>query len=139
MNFVKEKVVEVQDSAGHRLAIILRDAGPRSTAFYTQEQEFIQVGSFTHKAGTEIQAHTHNDVPRVVHKTQEVLIIRSGELSCSVFDENKRLCWSGVLGAGDVLVLLNGWHGFSVLEDCEFLEVKNGPYIGEADKTRVDL
>ena len=134
-----KSLVEVLDSSGQRLALILPDSGPRSTEFYTQNGDFIQVGSFVHKKGTEIQAHTHNNVPRVVEKTQEVLVVRSGKLLCSVFDEHKRLCWSGLLGRGDVLVLLSGWHGFSVEEDCEFLEVKSGPYIGDADKTRADL
>jgi hypothetical protein len=29
-----------------------------------------------------------------------------------------------------------GGHGFEVIEDVEMIEVKQGPYQGEADKTR---
>ena len=38
--------------------------------------------------------------------------------------------------AGDVVLLARGGHGFEMLEDCEMIEVKQGPYAGEKDKTR---
>jgi hypothetical protein len=41
------------------------------------------------------------------------------------------------LGAGDVILLIRGGHGFEVLEEIEMVEVKQGPYIGDADKTRI--
>jgi hypothetical protein len=47
-------------------------------------------------------------------------------------------CYVGsyVLGAGDTALLATGSHGFQVLEEVEMIEVKQGPYAGEADKTR---
>ena len=35
-----------------------------------------------------------------------------------------------------VILLIAGGHGFEVLEDVEMIEVKQGPYVGEGDKTR---
>jgi len=35
-----------------------------------------------------------------------------------------------------VILLASGGHGFEVLEDLEMIEVKQGPYAGDADKTR---
>ena len=43
---------------------------------------------------------------------------------------------SVVLGAGDVILLVSGGHGFTVLEEVEMIEVKQGPYSGDADKKR---
>ena len=43
---------------------------------------------------------------------------------------------SRVLGAGDVILLIAGGHGFEVLEELNMIEVKQGPYVGDADKTR---
>src|ERR1700721_3002941 len=40
------------------------------------------------------------------------------------------------LGAGDIILLADGGHGFEALEEVEMVEVKQGPYVGEADKTR---
>jgi hypothetical protein len=40
------------------------------------------------------------------------------------------------LHAGDVILLAYGGHGFEMLEATEMIEVKQGPYAGDADKTR---
>ena len=37
---------------------------------------------------------------------------------------------------GDVVLLIRGGHGFEVLEPLEMLEIKQGPYLGDQDKTR---
>lgn len=41
-----------------------------------------------------------------------------------------------MLCAGDVILLSTGGHGFEVIEEIEMIEVKQGPYAGEEDKTR---
>ncbi len=35
-----------------------------------------------------------------------------------------------------MILLITGGHGFEVLEEIEMIEVKQGPYSGEDDKTR---
>jgi len=37
-----------------------------------------------------------------------------------------------------VILLAFGGHGFEMLEATEIIEVKQGPYAGEQDKTRFD-
>ena len=83
-----------------------------------------------------IKAHFHNKVVREVHYTQEVLVIRKGKLKVNLFDHELKPILDVVLNEGDVILLASGGHGFEMLEDCELLEVKQGPYNGvEADKT----
>ncbi len=43
---------------------------------------------------------------------------------------------STVLDAGDVILLAYGGHGFEMLEPTEIIEVKQGPYAGDGDKSR---
>jgi hypothetical protein len=43
---------------------------------------------------------------------------------------------STILEAGDIILLAFGGHGFEMLEPTEIIEVKQGPYAGDADKTR---
>ena len=43
---------------------------------------------------------------------------------------------SRILRAGDVILLIKGGHGFEVLEELNMVEVKQGPYVGDGDKTR---
>jgi hypothetical protein len=52
------------------------------------------------------------------------------------FSQDRDYLESRVIGAGDVILLIEGGHGFEVLEDLEMYEVKQGPYIGDSDKTR---
>jgi hypothetical protein len=35
-------------------------------------------------------------------------------------------------------LLIAGGHGFEVLEDLNMVEVKQGPYVGDMDKTRFE-
>ena len=52
------------------------------------------------------------------------------------FDDNKNYLESRVLNKGDVVLLSGGGHGFYMLKDSEIIEVKQGPYAGDEDKTR---
>lgn len=42
------------------------------------------------------------------------------------------------LAGGDIILLATGGHGFEVLEELEMIEVKQGPYAGDRDKTRFE-
>ena len=37
---------------------------------------------------------------------------------------------------GDVMVMVSGGHGFRMIENTVFLEIKQGPYIGIDEKKR---
>jgi hypothetical protein len=65
-----------------------------------------------------------------------VLFIKSGKVRVDFYDEEQHYLESRVLPQGDVLLLAFGGHGFEMLEPTEMTEVKQGPYAGEADKTR---
>jgi mannose-6-phosphate isomerase-like protein (cupin superfamily) len=90
----------------------------------------------SHKKGKIIEPHVHNPVPRNVTYTQEVLFIRAGKLRVDFYDNSKCYMESRYLMKGDTILLTSGGHGFEVIEDIEMLEVKQGPYAGEEDKTR---
>lgn len=90
----------------------------------------------SHPVGKQIQPHIHKRVKRQVNYTQETLFIRKGRLQIDFYSENQEFLESRVLGAGDVILLINGGHGFKVLEDLEMFEVKQGPYAGDEDKVK---
>ncbi len=89
-----------------------------------------------HPAGKIIDPHVHNPITRQVHYTQEVLLIRRGSLRVDFYKENREYLMSRTLHGGDVILLIKGGHGFVVEEDVEMFEIKQGPYAGDADKTR---
>lgn len=118
-------------------AIIVKASfNDRGIRFFTDNEFSQQLAFMKHPSGKLIQPHVHNQVPRQVQYTQEVLFIRSGRLRVDFYDENQVYAESYVLESGDVILLIKGGHGFEVLEDLEMFEVKQGPYVGESDKTR---
>ena len=104
--------------------------------FFTDNALSQQLAFMRHPEGKLIEPHVHNPVPREVQFTQEVLLIRKGRLRVDFYDASQRYLESRILHAGDVILLIQGGHGFEVLEEVEMIEVKQGPYVGEHDKTR---
>ena len=64
--------------------------------------------------------------------------LRRGRLRVDFYDEKQIYLESRILEAGDVILLATGGHCFEVLEEIEMIEVKQGPYAGDADKTRFE-
>ncbi|MDF2577458.1 MAG: hypothetical protein K0S74_942 [Chlamydiales bacterium] len=106
--------------------------------FFTPNDFSQQLAYMNHPQGKIIQPHMHNPVPREVHYTQEVLVIKRGKLRVDFYDDRQSYLESHLLEAGDVILLASGGHGFEVLEELEMLEIKQGPYVGEEDKTRFE-
>ena len=104
--------------------------------FFTPDELSQQLAYMHHPTGKVIQPHVHNPVPREVTYTQEVLFIKKGKLRVDFYTDQQRYLESRILEAGDVILLIKGGHGFEVLEEIEMVEVKQGPYVGQQDKTR---
>jgi len=131
------KVIEHIEHNGEMLALIVRDEYSKpGISFFTTNDLSQQLAYMQHPSGKIIDAHVHNPVPRSVTYTQETLFIKRGRLRVNFFDEQQKYLESRDLKAGDVILLVKGGHGFEVLEELEMIEVKQGPYAGDRDKTR---
>lgn len=104
--------------------------------FFTPNELSQQLAYMHHPTGKVIQPHVHNPVAREVKYTQEVLFIKQGKLRVDFYNDQQQYLESRILEAGDVILLVRGGHGFEVLEEIEMIEVKQGPYVGEHDKSR---
>ena len=118
--------------------IIRNDYMCEGVDFITPDEYSQQVAYMHHSKGKIIQAHVHNMVHRNVVMTQEVLFIKKGRLRVDFYDEYEEYLESRELIAGDVLLLVSGGYGFKVIEEIEMIEVKQGPYSGDMDKSRFD-
>ena len=107
-------------------------------SFFTPNDFSQQLGYMNRPQGYVIPPHVHNPVPREVHFTKEVLFIKSGRVRVDFYDDVQNYLESRILEQGDVVLLAFGGHGFEMLEPTEMIEVKQGPYAGEADKTRFE-
>lgn len=121
------------------LAILIKnDFNCEGVEFLTPNEYSQQLAYMHHPAGKIIDAHIHNLVHRNVAFTQEVLFIKKGKLRIDFYDDYKDYLESRILEAGDTILLTSGGHGFKVLEEVEMIEVKQGPYSGDTDKTRFE-
>jgi hypothetical protein len=114
--------------------IIKRDFNEPGIHFFTPEDFSQQLAYISHPAGKIIEPHTHNPINRQVYYSHEVLFIRRGKLRVDIYDEQQSYIQSCTLEGGDVIFLARGGHGLEVLEEIEMIEVKQGPYTGEAGK-----
>ncbi len=73
--------------------------------------------------------------PRAVTWTQEVLFVKSGSVRVDFYTDGQHYSKAGFF-QWDVILLAAGGHGFEFLEEAEIIEVKQGPYCDDRDKTR---
>lgn len=122
---------------GQLLALIIpRDFCKPGIHFFTPDDFSQQLAYMCHPQGKTIPPHVHNPVTREVQYTLEVLFIKRGKLRVDFYDVSRTYLESRILHAGDTILLATGGHGFEVLEELEMIEVKQGPYAGDRDKTR---
>jgi hypothetical protein len=127
-----EKII----NKNHTMAIIIKaNYYSEGIEFFTPKDYSQQLGYMNRPKGYEIAPHLHNRVKRNVEYTHEVLLIKSGKVRVDFYDEYKDYLKSRVLNKGDVILLVSGGHGFEMLEQSEMIEIKQGPYMDDNDKT----
>lgn len=104
--------------------------------FFTPPEFSQQLAYMRRPEGYTIEPHYHHPVMRNVQITQEVLFIRKGKVRVDFYDSDRKYACSRVLRAGEVILLASGGHGFTMIEESEIIEVKQGPYMGEGEKQR---
>lgn len=132
-------MVEKIFSQNQLLAIIVRSQfNKEGVHFFTNNDLSQQLAFMRHPKGKTIQPHVHNPIVREVQYTQETLFIRKGKMRVDFYTNNRQYIESRILNSGDVILLIMGGHGFEILEEIEMIEVKQGPYAGDSDKTRFE-
>lgn len=121
------------------LAIVIKnDYKSEGINFFTPDEFPQQIAYMHHKKDTIVKAHVHNAVKRNIFLTQETLILKKGRMRVDLYSDEKEYIESCILDAGDIVFFASGGHGLKCIEDIEMIEVKQGPYLKEADKVRFD-
>ena len=103
--------------------------------FYTPDANTLQAGKHCHSAGKIIKPHKH--CPVKIERTgllQEVLYIEEGKVNVTFYSDEGRKIDSKELVKGDMILLIEGGHGFEFLEKTRMIEIKEGPYIPESKR-----
>ena len=129
------KNVEIISWEGQPLVYIIRDnIQPSHTSFITPPEFKQQVGFVVYPKGGEIARHMHRPLKRTLVGTSEVLYLRQGRCEIDIFNNDRELVATRELRVGDLMLMVDGGHGFRMLEDSVFLEIKQGPYKGDDEK-----
>ena len=118
--------------------VIRREFREPGIHFFTPDDFSQQLAYMLRPAGYQIQPHFHREVHRDVHQTQEVLVIKRGRMRVDFYDKTQHKIGFCTLNESDVILLSAGGHGFEMETDCEIIEIKQGPYMGDEDKVRFD-
>lgn len=104
--------------------------------FFTPNHYSNQIAFMNHNKGYVIQPHLHKKRLKKIYDTNEVLIILSGKLKVDFYDNKKKFLKNKILNKGDIIILISGGHGFKIIKNCKFIEVKQGPYNIKQDKIK---
>ena len=107
---------------------------PDRTTFVTPPDCPQQVGYIVYPAEGEIQRHIHNPIERSLCGTSEVLVLKQGRCQIDIYNDHRELVATRELQTGDVILMVSGGHGFRMMENTLFLEIKQGPYAGLDEK-----
>lgn len=111
----------------------------KGTQFFSNDEDFIQFAIHQPEQKKIFSPHFHLSTNKIIERTQEVLVVLSGKLKATFYTNEKEFVEEKIIEGGNAIIILSGAHGFEVLsEDCKFLEIKNGPYLG-ADKDRKQI
>ncbi len=136
---MSDKQIETITHGLEPIALIIRATYDEpGIKFFTPGSFSQQVAYMKHPQGHKITAHVHNMMTRQVLYTQEVLVVRHGKVKVKLYDSSKEYIGDRTLYSGDLILLCGGGHSFEMLEETSMIEVKQGPFAGDGDKTRFD-
>ena len=122
-----------------KIALIVRNNyRTEKTSFITDDEDQLQMGFIVYPEGSSITPHIHNNIERKIEGTPEVLVVQKGKMKTIFYNNNKERKGEVILEEGDVILLLDGGHGFEMLEDTVLMEIKQGPYNLIKDKVKFD-
>ena len=101
--------------------------------FLTPVDYTLQLGLIEHQKGHVIKDHIHRqDITYKVDTTQEFLYIEKGRVFIKLYSNHWKPVGEVILKAGDFILFVSGGHGLKILQDCRIIEIKQGPYPGDA-------
>lgn len=125
----------ISDSRGNSLALVVSSSfSSQGVTFLTPDSFGQQIAVMNRPKGEIIKSHTHLPVSRDLVGTQEVLLIKTGKIRVDLYDDSKEYVTSIILNSGDLILLCGGGHGFEMIENSSFVEVKQGPFTPGGDK-----
>jgi hypothetical protein len=122
------------------LALIVRGSyrSKKGITFFTPNNATQQFGYMKHKKKYIIKPHLHKKRLTMISYTTEVILLLKGIVRVDFYNQKKKYLFSKILKKKDIIMLVQGGHGFKILKDVEMLEIKQGPYSLSKDKIKFE-
>ena len=122
------------------LALIVRGKyrNKKGITFFTPNESTQQFGYMKHEKKHVIKPHLHKRRLTKIFYTTEVILILKGVLRVDFYTSLKKYLFSKILREKDIIMLVDGGHGFKILKDIEMIEIKQGPYSLSKDKIKFE-
>lgn len=102
---------------------------PKGSTPLTDPYGPLQLVTLKHPKGAYLKAHMHKPKKRVTQKLQECLVVKKGKIKVNLYSPDKVKFKKIFLKEGQLLFMVNGGLGITVIADCEIMEFKNGPFV----------
>ncbi len=130
-------MIEKIEKDGTVLAIVVRHnyVSP-GIDFVTGDSVPFQVGFHKREKGFRYRSHISLPFTQVQDfLPSKIYYVTKGKVGCDIYDDERQKLTYVELNSGDLIIFISGGHGTDILEDGEFIEIKQGPYRGtEKDK-----
>lgn len=124
--------VETVEHNGVRYAEIIRhDVQADKTTFFSPSDSSLQLGLLVHKKGYSEAPHHHKKISRKIDDLQQMFVVQKGVVEVKFFDDRGKEFKKVRLLQGDGILLMQGAHSITALEDMQCISVKQGPFLGD--------
>ncbi len=129
-------MIDIIEHKKYIFGYIIKYTKKNGVNFLTPAKLSHQVGFIKHKKNHEIIPHLHLINKRKINYTSEVLIIQKGKIRIDLYNKKKKYLFSKIAKKNEIVILIKGAHGFKILDNCEMLEIKQGPFNDKEDKIK---
>tara|TARA_Y100001970_G_C14225153_1_gene855191 strand:+ start:2525 stop:2935 length:411 start_codon:yes stop_codon:yes gene_type:complete len=134
----QEKIEILKDGEMILAEIIRKNTSVEKTTFFSNPKASFQFGFVAHNKGYDEKMHYHKKNEKKIYDVSQVLFVQKGKLAVDFFNKDKKKIKEINLIEGDAINIIDGIHKIRILEDCQCLTVKQGPFISdELDKVEV--
>jgi len=136
---LEEKFIQRIFYRKKEIAFIVKSNYPvNSVAFFSPNEDFLQVGYHKRGKGEKLKAHYHQFKGHQINSLQEVLYVVKGQVRVDFYTKKGKKIQFEILKKGDILFQRDLGHGFELIDDAEIFEVKQGPFFGQEHKRFYD-
>ncbi len=134
------KLVTNIESDGKRFGYIVHTYEVHSGVnFFGKEDDYLQSAVMLRTIDEPVLPHFHNRIERQVLGTSESIFLCSGSAIVHFYNEKNESIGKFSVFEGDLIVFIDGGHGIDFLESSKLIEIKQGPYLKNLDKTIIQV